>query len=169
MNNQNQDSPTPTESDSEIVERLKQASNQGLSFFQAKQALLQQGYKDEYIEAAADNYQYGSRPAAPDPATAAFAKDPQDTEKVGKDIMKEGKKKREEQAIVDGIAGEYSTDIQSDVKYQNNFLHDIGMSWWTWTVINIILIGVIFWFNLPFYAYSIVVLILIIVFSIKRA
>jgi len=166
--NQNPDNSTPPEADSEIIERLKQASNQGLSFFQAKQALLQQGYKDEEIETAADSYEYGTKPATTDPVTAAFAKDPQDTEKIGQDILRDDKKQREEQALADGIAGEHSIDIQSDLKYQNKFLHDIGMSWWTWIVINIVLSGAIFWFRLPFYAYSIVGIIFVIIFSIKR-
>ncbi len=157
------------ETDPKIVESLKLYASQGLTFYQAKQELLKQGYQDEAIEMAADDYQYGSKPKPPDPATAAFEKDPKDTELVAQTILKDDKKEREEQAIVDGVAGQESPDIQSDLKYQNNFLFDIGMSWWTWLVIELLVAGVIFWLRLPLICYGVIMLILVVVLAIKSA
>jgi len=157
------------ETDLKIVELMKQYADQGLTFYQAKQELIKQGYQEEAIDQANDEYQYGSKPKPLDPATAIFAKDPKDTELVAKSILKDQKVEREDQAIADGLAGQYSVDLQSDIKYQNNFLFDIGMSWWTWIIIEIIISGVIVWFKLPQFLYGIVVIILIIVLAIKRS
>ncbi|HTB48480.1 MAG TPA: hypothetical protein VK712_00160 [Verrucomicrobiae bacterium] len=157
------------EADPKIVEMLKQYADQGLTFYQAKEALLKQGYQDAAIEQAADQYQYGSKPKPPDPATAAFAKDPQDAERVAQTILKDDKKEREEVAIVDGVAGQYAPDLQSDVKYQNKFLSDIGMSWWTWLIIEGAITAIIIYFKLPQYLFGIVALILVIVLAVKRA
>lgn len=155
--------------DPKIVELLKRYSDQGLTFYQAKQELTRQGYQEEAIELASDQYQYGDKPKAPDPATAIFAKDPKDTELVAQAILKDYKKEREEQAIVDGIAGQASPDLQSDIKYQNNYLYDIGMSWWTWLIIEFAITGVLFWLKLPLFFYSIIIIPIIIVLAIKRA
>lgn len=164
-----QNDSAPSSETLAIIEQLKQFSNEGLSFEAAKEKLTGQGYSEEAIELATDSYQYGSKPKAPDPATAAFAKDPKDTELVAQIILKDAKKEREEQAIVDGVAGQSSPDLQSDLKYQNNFLYDIGMSWWTWLIIELVVTGVIIYFKLPRFLYSVVILIVIIVLAIKRA
>lgn len=157
------------EVDQTIVNALKQYSSQGVTFFQAKQALLKQGYKDEDIELASGSYDYGSPQSQPDPLTQDFKKDPQDTEKVAQDLLKNDKQQREEQAVVNGIAGQHSVDLQSDLKYQNNFLSAIGMSWWTWIVIEIVVSAAIYFFKLPKYSYGITALILVVALAIKRA
>ena len=157
------------EADTKIIEQLKQYADQGLPFYQAKDALLKQGYQDEAIEQAADQYQYGSQPKPPDAATAAFAKDPKDTELVAQTILKDDKKERREVAVADGVAGGHSIDLQSDIKYQNKFLYDIGMSWWTWLLIEGAITGIIIYFNLPQYLFGIVAIILVIVLAVKRA
>lgn len=159
----------PPEVDQTIVAKLKTCASQGLTFYQAKQQLAQDGYSEEAIQLAADNYAYGSVPPPADPATAVFATDSADTEKVGADMLKDAKAIREEEAISDGLAGEAGPDIQTSVKYQNNYLHDIGMSWWTWLFINAVIVGVIVFFHLPHILASVVVIILIIVFAVKRA
>ena len=158
-----------SETDPKIIELLKQYTNQDISYYQAKQNLIKLGYKEEDIESAGDNYEYGTKPVPLDPTTALFAKDPEDTTAVAQDILKEQKKDREEQAIADGLAGQRSPDLQSDLKFQNNYLQDIGMSWWLWIAIEFVIVGLLYWLKLPTLLYSIIILPIIIVLAIKRA
>jgi hypothetical protein len=158
-----------SEIDQQIVDLLKTYSNQKFTFYQAKEKLIRAGYKEEDIKRTADIYQYGAIPKPADPAIADYEKDPQDTEKVAQEILEDQKKERERQAIADGLAEQLSPDLQSDIKYQNNYLYDIGMSWWTWLAIELVTAGIIYWFHLPQACYSVIVVTLVIVFARKRA
>jgi hypothetical protein len=154
-----------------IVSKLKEFSKQGLTFYQAKEKLLTEGYQKSDIDVATDGYQYGSddTPSPPNPVTLAFEKDPEGAKKVAESIIKDDKKRLRTEALAEGLAGELGPDIQSRLTYESNFLYDIGMSWWLWLLIELVLGCLVLFLRLPLYSYGIIMIVFVVYMAIKRA
>ncbi len=169
----------------EITNLLKQFSETGLKFEQAKEKLLSMGYSEQEISDAADNYEYGTKVVSdiPDKVTQYYNQHPEEAAADGDDLLKA--KHREEiivdreNAVLDATGmlgadnlGARGTDIQID--YDSKFASDVGISIWlffsVFFLLNIgvfILISWLHWY-LWIYPINALVTIILIIILIRR-
>ena len=81
----------PPKVNQKIIQKLKQSADAGLTYYQAKQNLLDNGYNDKDIELASYEYQYGHKPAKhePSPMELALEKHTEIADKIANAIIKE--------------------------------------------------------------------------------
>jgi hypothetical protein len=126
-----------------IINLLKQCSTNGLSFEQAKEKLISQGYSEAAINLATDSYQYGSQetPDIPEKVTEYFDQHPDKGIQDGAELLqakaKEDATDERMQAGLDLMAEDAAPDLQSGVTYQHKFSDDVGISYWLLVVLTL--------------------------------
>jgi hypothetical protein len=164
----------------QIVEQLKQHSSTGLSFEAAKEKLIAQGYTEEAINLATDDYQYGLKQVSdvPDKVTQYFDQHPDQAVKDGEKLLaakqQEDAKDARMQAGLDLMAEDTAPDVQSHVSYQYKFAQDVGVSYWLLIILGIAINGAAFglvsWLGISnwFYAVNGILTLVLLVLLIKR-
>jgi len=131
-----------------VVSLLKQYSNGGLSFEEAKEKLISQGYTEAAINIATDDYQYGSKQISdiPNKVTDYFQTHPGEGVVDGTNLLKAQHKEdladQRNQAILDAAAASAAGklgvgNLDAQVEYESKFSFDVGISFWLLIVIGI--------------------------------
>lgn len=124
-----------------IINLLKQFSNAGLKFEDAKEKLISQGYTETAINMAADDYEYGSKQTSdiPTKVTEYFQSHPAEAVIDGDNLLKAQRKEdladERNQAILDAAAASAAGrlgvgNIDAQVEYESKFAFDVGISFW---------------------------------------
>src|ERR1039458_3947601 len=110
-----------TDTNNQIIEQLKSYSASGLSFEAAKEKLASQGYTEEAINLATDDYQYGSKQVSdiPSKVTEYYDQHPDQALEDGSKLLqakeKEDASDARMQAGLDLMAEDTAPDLQSEV------------------------------------------------------
>ena len=154
-----------SDTNNQIVEQLKQYSASGLSFEVAKEKLASQGYTEEAINFATDDYQYGSKQVSdiPSKVTEYFDQHPDQAVEDGSKLLqakaKEDASDDRMQAGLDLMAEDTAPDLQSEVAYQYKFSHDVGISYWLLfilgVIVNIAAYGLVVWLQISNWFYAV--------------
>ena len=161
-----------------LLNRLEECKAKKLSFVQAKQALLQEGFSEKDITLMTLQFPYDSLEGTSDDARikATYLGNPDQAGAVATSVEKNYQREQQDQATLDYVASQAAPDIQSNVEFTNRFLGDVGMSWTRYLLVSFtiaaIAIAVQQLFHWPYTAGRIIVTILsagLAVYLIKRA
>ncbi len=165
---------------SKIVAQFKESSAAGLSFEAAKEKLVSQGYTEAAINLATDTYQYGSKPTSdvPDRVTEYFEQHPEQANADADQLLaakrQEDAKDAHMQAGLDLAASEAGPDLQSQVSYGYKYSQDVGISYWLFLVLGLVVNGIayvivtVLHINKWLYAVNGALSIILLVYLIKR-
>lgn len=157
-----------TSTEAEIIEKLKGFANQGLSYYQAKENLINQGYAEKDIKLVSYDYTYGEKPPAPDPVKQALEDNPELAAKIAKGMAQE----LDETENINKV--DISDNILPDIAMKeveaskNSLILRIFTSWWFWLVTESAAAGIIWAFSLSPLFYGALIVILIIAFTIRE-
>ena len=185
MDEQNQNGDNSDTNVQDIINRLKQSSNAGLSFEEAKEKLISLGYSEAAITQVADDFQYGSQQVSdiPNKVSEYFQKHPDQAIADGDNLLKAQRKEdladERNQAILDAAAsraaGELGVgNLDAQVEYESKFAFDVGVSFWLLVglgiIINVAAYFIVTWLNISnlFYIVNGTLSLLLIIYLIKR-
>lgn len=148
-----------------IVAQLKQYQQAGLKFEVAKEKLVSQGFSETDIDQAADSFAYDAplKSDIPGSVTQYFKQHPDQAVADGTSLLKAKQKEDAQderlQATADVIGGEAAPDLQSEIKYDNNFAHDVGLPYWLLVVLLLAVNGaaylIVTFFNISAWFYAV--------------
>lgn len=120
------DSPNP-----QLVTYLRNFRDRGTSYEQARASLIQAGWTESDIGAAWALVKEDGTPSA--------------NAVLGQAALDDQRSSRRQKAFLDAAAAEQGGGLYS----MNNLLTDIGVSWWKWLLILVIVYGVVIALKLP--------------------
>jgi len=170
MDDKDKNTEQPATDTQRIINLLQQFSSAGLNFEEAKQKMISQGYSEESINAATDDYQYGSKQVSdiPTQVTEYFQAHPEQALADGASLLaakrKEDLADAHNQAILDMAAAQAAAQfgaqgIDAEVEYKSKFAADVGISFWLLTGLGFVVSGAVcfltYWFHLTGWFYAI--------------
>ncbi len=142
--------------ESEIIEKLKQYSELGVPYFQAKENLLKAGYSDNDLKLVAYSYTYGEKPPEPDPVKQAMAKNPELAEKIAAGIADEMKATDDMHGLKELTKDDVINDSNTNAPEAHSKVVQVGLSWWLWLLVALTMIAVMLTLKSPIWYYGLV-------------
>lgn len=138
------DSPNPR-----IIEELQMFAKRGVKFEAAKEALKSSGWGDEEILQATEQFPYELMAIGVDDGDYSNPVNLRAAEAIGAAAINDQRIDARNQATLDGLASEFAPDIESRAVYESKFMDDLGIPWYIWLPLPILVIIGVVAFHLP--------------------
>lgn len=138
-----------------LITLLKQYDAQSMPFVDVKNLLLQKGYSDAEISQALYQFSYDGKPNTikkDQSVTKLFQQNPKEAQKIADYISNNHKNDTALNASINYSASQFAVGHHAKSYYSFKFAQDIEYPFFTMLSLTILVIGLLFIYNLPKYA-----------------